>query len=580
MSCAATLLAAALALAAPGPEQEPPRAAVVVGANAAAPGRAALRHAHRDARAIADVLATVGRFGSDRVQVLLDPAPTELLAAVERAAGALSGRGGAMLFFYFSGHAGDGALYTGGRGVSIEALRRTLDRADVDVRIGVVDACEGGGWTRAKGLVPEAPFAVPLAALLGSEGSALIASSSGRESAHESDALGGSFFTHHLAAGLRGAADEGGDGLVTLTEAFEYARVATIRDSAREAREPQHPSFAINLRGRSDVVLAQIGGSPSTLALDQQEGPLEVVHLATGVRVVELRPGRRELTLALPAGRYLVRKVAPGGVWAREVEVAARAQAFAGEADLVRVAVGRLAAKGPPRREVLGASLSRSTIEVGVVAGSADDAMWAAAFRGGAAIGVTGGGQLDARWQITDRLTWRVGTLGFAWRLGRPDGARLLPYGGLLGWRVGTLRRTRGLGAMARVGAGAAVVAPAGPVAVLASVGAELPVVHDELHPGDPPGLRPDASLGLGVRFGPSVSMNFGVRASVERDALVRIGSVQEIGLTTLPLLRIQASTSWSLDLDASIDGHGLNDPNDRWGEWNASVRVGASALF
>ena len=53
----------------------------------------------------------------------------------------------------------------------------------------------------------------------------------GLEEAHESELLRSSFFTHHWIAGLRGAADRDADGLVTLGEAFDYAKGLTVRDS-------------------------------------------------------------------------------------------------------------------------------------------------------------------------------------------------------------------------------------------------------------------------------------------------------------------------------------------------------------
>src|SRR5512133_2142806 len=170
-------LAAALAAAPPArAAQAPaPRAAILVGAVAPVPGRALLRHAYRDADTMADVLVSVGGFPRDRVHVLRDPDPAAVVAAVEREASALAGAPQGMLFFYYSGHAGDGALFTAGKTLRVEVLRRALDRSDVSVRIGVVDACEGGDWTRAKGLVPDAPFEVALPPVVESEGSALIA---------------------------------------------------------------------------------------------------------------------------------------------------------------------------------------------------------------------------------------------------------------------------------------------------------------------------------------------------------------------------------------------------------------------
>src|SRR5262249_19027481 len=144
----------------------------------------------------------------------------------------------------------------------------------------------------------------------------------GMEDAHESEALQGSFFTHHFVAGLRGAADKSGDGVVTLSEAFNYAQTLTVRDTAMAAVVPQHPSFEMHLRGRGDLGIAEVTSAPSSLDIVQQDGPLEVIYLGSGVVIAELPQGPRSVHLALPAGRYLVRLRTSFGTRARMVEVA------------------------------------------------------------------------------------------------------------------------------------------------------------------------------------------------------------------------------------------------------------------
>src|SRR5207237_6392803 len=111
-----------------------------------------------------------------------------------------------------------------------------------------------------------------------------VASSSGLEAAHESEGILGSFFTHHLVAGLRGAADPRGDGVVTVSDAFAYAKERTVRDTASISPQPQHPSFSMNLRGRADLPLSRIASAPSLVELQQKQGPLQLIHLGTGVR--------------------------------------------------------------------------------------------------------------------------------------------------------------------------------------------------------------------------------------------------------------------------------------------------------
>ena len=252
---------------------EPRRVAVLVGANRGAGGRPDLRYAHSDARSLGDTLVQVGGFEPGDVHVLLDPEPDAVLFTLDRELAVLRGvTGESLLLFYYSGHADAQALYPAGRALSYQQLRVRLEDRAATVRVGIVDACGGGGWTGAKGLQASAPFDVSVPLVLAGEGSALISSSSGLESAHETEGLLGSFFTHHLVAALRGAADTRGDGVVTLTEAFAYAKERTVRDTAALGGEPQHPSFDLRLRGRTDLPLARIARAGTLLELRQRVG--------------------------------------------------------------------------------------------------------------------------------------------------------------------------------------------------------------------------------------------------------------------------------------------------------------------
>ncbi|MDX2009012.1 MAG: caspase family protein [Myxococcaceae bacterium] len=324
-----------------------PRRAVIVASNAPMEGRVALRYAHQDARAMADVLIRHGAFAAADVAVLLEPGPQAVLDALDAARAALATTpGDGLLVFYYSGHASQRALFPSGEALPLDALRSRLAGGDTGVRIGIIDACRGGGWTLAKGLTPTEPFEVGLPGLA-SEGTALLAASSGLEDAHETETLQGSFFTHHLVAGLRGAADTSADGHVTLSEAFAYANRLTIRDTASVSSVPQHPSFDLRLRGRQDVVLTSHGSSTTQLVLNQRVGPLEVVQLSTGLAVLESPAGQRTVRAAVPEGSYLVRRLTDGRVLSAEVLVRSGETASVDEASLKVVAAGVMPRKGP-----------------------------------------------------------------------------------------------------------------------------------------------------------------------------------------------------------------------------------------
>jgi hypothetical protein len=405
-----------------------------------------------------------------------------------------------------------------------------------------------------------------------SEGSALIASSSGSESAHESDALGGSFFTHHFAAALRGAGDERHRGEVTLTEAFEYARQQTVRETARRAAEPQHPSFAINLKGRQDLVLAQVTSSPSSLAVEQDAGPIELVHLGTGLRLLELPPGRRQVTVAVPPGTYLVRRIDPSGVRSREVVVPPTGTARVNEHDLVLVGQERLVLKGDEPATSPGRWPRAGGGELGVGLQSWRNAeldYWGLGTGDPAGVGAMA--RFDGRLGLTDRLAWKIGTAALTYRFGEPGGIEVAPWGGLHAWKVRLQRQQvmnvdgylRGASEL-RFGAG---------------IGARLPLSFGalvfglDLDRNQVEGARQlgttAATLGLTARIGPAVTVHVAVAFVSTEWSRTYLGSVQSFGLESLPLVRVDPWGTWALDLFASAEFYN-----------RVSGRIGVSRRF
>jgi hypothetical protein len=338
-----TVAVSASARATPPPMR---RVAVVVGANDPPPGRPALRYARDDATELAAVLEQVGGFAPPDVLVLLDPHPGDLLKTLDDARTAMSRTQGDTLFvFYYSGHSDGQALFPHGEPVALADLRTRIEGLGARIRVGILDTCRGGSWTQSKGLSVGPPLSTADLLNLDTEGTALVSSSSGVEDAHEADTVRGSFFTHYLAAGLRGAADRERDGNVTLQEAFDYARDRTVRDTARLASAPQHPSFDLTLRGRQDIVLAVLPASTSALQLSATKAPIEIIHLPSGVTVVDAPVGRQPLRVALAPGRYLVRSLVDGRVYAKEVEIHPGETATLAEDELEATGNQRLAVK-------------------------------------------------------------------------------------------------------------------------------------------------------------------------------------------------------------------------------------------
>ena len=170
----------------------------------------------------------------------------------------------------------------------------------------VLDACQAGSLVRIKGGAPAPAFDVaPWEAL--PRGLAFLASSSESEVAQESDELGGSFFTHFLVSGLRGAADRDRNGRVSLGESYEFASRHTLAATATSPVGPQHPTFRFDLAGQQDIALTYPGrlgtglgrlvfDRPGRYFIRQQNGGAAVTELlSNGGDELSLDPGGYEV---------------------------------------------------------------------------------------------------------------------------------------------------------------------------------------------------------------------------------------------------------------------------------------------
>jgi Caspase domain len=316
-------LAAALLLAAPGLALGG-RFAVIAGNDRGDPARPRLWFAEKDAERMHRALAQLGDLDPGGTVLLLGKGPSALTAALHdlepriRSAKAAGER--TLLVVYYSGHAGSGGLEMGAEKLSFEALRTALSASAADAKVAIVDACEAGLLTQVKGAAaaPALEFELPPDDVV--SGMALIASTAVGESAQESAALGGSFFTHHLEVAVRGAADTDADGRVTLTEAFRYTSARTSAGTSGTVVGPQHPTYAFRMSGRGDVVLADLRRAEARLVVPPDPGATFI--LKTTSFHAEVPGAVQETTLALPAGPYRVERRGRDGRAVAEITLA------------------------------------------------------------------------------------------------------------------------------------------------------------------------------------------------------------------------------------------------------------------
>lgn len=314
------LLVAALtaSVASAQPPVQVRRLALLVGVNDGGPGRERLRYAASDAQAFARVLGELGGVApADRV-MLLETGRAGLLDGLSRMrtlaeSARASGANRVEVLLYYSGHSDEEGLLLQGERMDYGELRRALGGLPADVRIAVLDSCASGAFARRKGGSPRPAFLVDSGVQV--KGQAILTSSSEDEASQESDRLGGSFFTHHLISGLRGAADVTRDGRVTLNEAYQFAFHETLARTERTQRGAQHPAYDIEMAGTGDLVMTDLRATSAGLILTEAlEGRLYVRDEAGALVVELLKTAGRPAELGLAPGRYRVRRELGGAV--------------------------------------------------------------------------------------------------------------------------------------------------------------------------------------------------------------------------------------------------------------------------
>ncbi len=283
------------------------RYVIAISANNGGKGRPMLRYAESDAKSFANVLKDMGGVKQQNLILIQEPSVSFLnsrMDDLDKIISANKGKNGREeILVYYSGHADEKGLRLGNEVYAWSEFRKRVDALSADVKIAVIDACGSGAITRAKGGVAVPAFMMDQSSDM--KGYAFITSSTQDESSQESDKLKGSFFTHSLVSGLRGAGDLSGDGKVTLSEAYQFAFNETLQKTQSTMGGAQHPSRDMNLAGTGDVVMTDLRSMGAGVTFDEYlEGRL-FIRDDKGSLVAELyKAAGRNMSLGLPAGNY------------------------------------------------------------------------------------------------------------------------------------------------------------------------------------------------------------------------------------------------------------------------------------
>jgi hypothetical protein len=309
-----SLIFAAFLQAAP---QKVERFLLVAGANNGGADRVKLRYAQSDANSFANVMSQMGGIENNNVLRVFDSNAKSLqngFSEMEKRLRVKDQGARKEVIVYYSGHADEKGLRLGGDIYSWADFRSSVNSLNADVKVAVIDACGSGAITRTKGGVSRPAFLQDASSEM--RGYAYLTSSNESEASQESDRLKGSFFTHALVTGLRGAADMTGDGKVTLNEAYQFAFNETLQSTQSTSGGTQHPSRDMNLAGTGDVVMTDLREVQASLVLEKDMEGRFFVRDEKGNLVAELyKIGGRPLELGLPAGKYSVQMEAPSRLW-------------------------------------------------------------------------------------------------------------------------------------------------------------------------------------------------------------------------------------------------------------------------
>ncbi len=284
--------------------------ALIIGSNRAPTGEKDLKYTHFDAYRMQNTLLEVGRIQKKAIKIILDPDKQDLIRQLDYFRQLLNihkNRDEKTEFiFYYSGHANSTKLLLGSSQLSFKKLKTMLTSINATVKLVILDACETGSFSNIKGIQQSQGFSSNMTDDLNIKGTAVISSSSGSELSQESGTLKGSYFSHYLSLGLRGAADFDKNGAVTLNEAYKYAYNQTLASTVSTRIGRQHATLEMNIKGKGEMTLSWPGKSSAKLKfLKGLEGSILLIDKTSRMVAADIRKVKTDsFTVSLRPGDY------------------------------------------------------------------------------------------------------------------------------------------------------------------------------------------------------------------------------------------------------------------------------------
>lgn len=195
-----------------------------------------------------------GALPDDQVTVLIDESATRarILSEMKKLFSQASKED--VVLLYFSGHGLQGAFVPSdydGRDNVLEhhEVMSVLESSPAKHKVCIADACHSGSLMASKGSEAYAEYYGRFDKLRG--GTALLLSSKSEEKSLEHSGFRQGIFSHFLIAGLKGAANENDDRIVTITELYNYVS----REVTQYTADGQNPMLSGDFDPRMPVGL-------------------------------------------------------------------------------------------------------------------------------------------------------------------------------------------------------------------------------------------------------------------------------------------------------------------------------------